>query len=110
MGNELSGCVSTVSVDQVRDILTRLEFHVSGSDDTLAVTPPSWRATKDISVKDDLVEEVGRIIGYDAIEPRAPSLPVSVPPQAPERKFHGAVRDEMAAQGFTEVYNYSFVN
>ena len=101
---------ANVTADQVRDILTRLEFRVAGSDETLEVTPPSWRATKDISVKDDLVEEVGRIIGYDAIEPRAPSLPVTVPPQDPQRLFQRRVRDEMAAQGFTEVYNYSFVS
>jgi phenylalanyl-tRNA synthetase beta chain len=99
-----------VTADEVRDILTRLEFRVSGPDTELGVTPPSWRATKDISVKDDLVEEIGRIIGYDAIEPRAPSLPVSVPPQNSERAFDARIRQEMAAQGFTEVYNYSFVS
>jgi phenylalanyl-tRNA synthetase beta chain len=99
-----------VTVEQVRDILTRLEFQVSGSAEALAVTPPSWRATKDISVKEDLVEEVGRMIGYDAITPQAPSLAVDVPPEDPQRKFLRAVRGQMAAQGFTEVYNYSFVS
>jgi phenylalanyl-tRNA synthetase beta chain len=99
-----------VPAEQVRDILTRLEFGVSGSDEELEVTPPSWRATKDISVKDDLVEEVGRMIGYDAITPVAPEVPVSVPPESPERRFLRSVRTRMAEQGFTEVYNYSFVS
>jgi phenylalanyl-tRNA synthetase beta chain len=99
-----------VTTAQVREILKSLQFHVAGSDDTLAVTPPSWRATKDISIKDDLVEEVGRIIGYDAVDPQAPSALVGVPPQNPERAFLRTVREEMAAQGFTEVYNYSFVS
>jgi len=99
-----------VTAKQVRDILTGLEFKVSGSDEVLSVTPPSWRATKDISIKEDLVEEVGRIIGYDSVEPRAPSLPVGVSPQSPERAFFRSVREEMTAQGFTEVYNYSFVS
>ena len=99
-----------VTEAQVREILESLEFRVSGGGDTLEVTPPSWRATKDISIKDDLVEEVGRMIGYGAIEPRAPSVPVGVPPQTPERTYYRGVRAEMAAQGFTEVYNYSFVN
>ena len=49
------------------------------------------------------------MIGYDAIEPRAPSLAVGVPPEFPERKFLRGVRVQMAAQGFTEVYNYSFI-
>ena len=99
-----------VGAEQVRDILTRLEFKVSGTAETLEVTPPSWRATKDISIKDDLVEEVGRMIGYGAIEPRAPSLAVGVPPEFPERKFLRTVRAGIAAQGFTEVYNYSFIS
>jgi len=99
-----------VTITQVRDILESLEFQVSGSDDALEVTPPSWRATKDIAIKDDLVEEVGRIIGYDAVEPKAPSLPVGVPPQNPERQFLHATRNQLTAQGFTEVYNYSFVS
>jgi phenylalanyl-tRNA synthetase beta chain len=97
------------SPEQVRDILTRLDFKVSGTAEMLEVTPPSWRATKDISIKDDLVEEVGRMIGYGAIEPRAPSLAVGVPPEFPERKFLRTVRAGIAAQGFTEVYNYSFI-
>jgi phenylalanyl-tRNA synthetase beta chain len=98
-----------VSAAQVRDILTRLEFKVWGADELL-VAPPSWRATKDISIADDLVEEVGRMIGYDAISPQAPSLAVRVPPEAPERKFLRTIRAGIAAQGFTEVYNYSFIS
>jgi phenylalanyl-tRNA synthetase beta chain len=71
---------------------------------------PSWRATKDISIKDDLVEEVGRMIGYDSITPAAPLVPAGVPPASPERLFHRGVRAMMAAQGYTEVSNYSFVS
>jgi phenylalanyl-tRNA synthetase beta chain len=101
---------TAVTAEQVRDILTRLEFAVSGTDESLAVTPPSWRATKDISIAEDLVEEVGRMMGYGAIEPRAPALAVGVPPEVPERKFLRTVRAGVAAQGFTEIYNYSFIS
>ena len=99
-----------IGAGQVRDILTRLEFQVSGSDRELLVTPPSWRATKDISIQDDLVEEVGRMIGYDSIAPAAPSLPVKAAPRDPHRQFLRGVRAQMAAQGFTEVHNYSFLS
>jgi phenylalanyl-tRNA synthetase beta chain len=95
---------------QSRDILTRLEFQVTGSGNELQVTPPSWRATKDISIPDDLVEEIGRMIGYDSIAPTAPSLPVRVAPQDPHRLFLRAVSAQMAAQGFSEVHNYSFLS
>src|SRR6266852_3044122 len=82
----------SVTTAQVRESLNSLQFHVAGSDDTLAVTPPSCRATKDISIKDDLVDEVGRIIGYDDVEPQAPSALVGVPTQNPERAFLRTVR------------------
>ena len=61
-------------------------------------------------MKDDLAEEVGRMIGYETIVPTAPLAPARVPPSNDERAFHHRVRDMAAAQGFTEVYNYSFVS
>ena len=70
----------------MRGILERLEFGVS--EDTpgvFSVTVPSWRATKDISIKDDLVEEVGRMVGYDSITPKAPLVAAVVPPGNPSR-------------------------
>ena len=95
---------------EVAKILTSLEFGVTDRGDSLSVTVPSWRATKDVSIKDDLVEEVGRVIGYASITPTPPELPVRVPPANPERAYHRRVRIAAAAQGFTEVYNYSFIN
>jgi phenylalanyl-tRNA synthetase beta chain len=95
----------------VRRILESLDFEIQEAPSrTFRVTPPSWRATKDISIKDDLVEEIGRMVGYDSITPVAPFSPASVPPANPEREFHHHVREMAAAQGFTEVYNYSFLS
>ena len=99
-----------VSSGEVSDILQRLSFGVSAhAPGVFSVTVPSWRATKDVSVKDDLVEEVGRMIGYDSIEPRPPAVLTTVPPDNPERGFLRHARSIFAGQGFTEVYNYSFV-
>ncbi len=100
-----------VEKNEVTRILTALEFGVEeNSPRQLGVTVPSWRATRDISVKDDLAEEVGRMLGYDSIPPTPPLLPATVPPEESERKFFREVRAMVAAQGFTEVYNYSFVS
>jgi phenylalanyl-tRNA synthetase beta chain len=96
---------------EVRRILESLEFRVEeAGPNVFSVTVPSWRATKDVSIKDDLVEEVGRMIGYASIEPTPPLVPARVPPPNPQREFHHHVRSVAAAQGFTEVYNYSFVS
>ena len=101
----------TVEPYEVRDILEQLQFGVSETAPRVfSVTVPSWRATKDISVKDDLVEEVGRMIGYDSIEPKPPVVLETVPPVDDSRMFHREVRRIFAAQGFTEVYNYSFLS
>ncbi len=99
-----------VSQDQVRRILEALGFvSRETSPGLLTVTVPSWRATKDISLKDDLVEEIGRMIGYDEIAPVAP-LVAAVPPFSnPMRMYLREIRSQLSNQGFTEVYNYSFV-
>jgi len=99
-----------VPADEVRDILERLEFGVSESAPRVfVVTVPSWRATKDVSLKEDLVEEVGRMIGYDSITPTPPAVLTTVPAASAERIFHRGVRALFADEGFTEVHNYSFV-
>jgi phenylalanyl-tRNA synthetase beta chain len=99
-----------VPAEEVRAILERLEFGVAEPRPGIfSVTVPSWRATKDISMRDDLVEEVGRMIGYDSISPAAPLVAATVPPGNPEREFQHETRDIFVDLGFTEVYNYSFI-
>src|SRR5258706_3510405 len=100
-----------VAPAEVQRILTALEFGVEEiAPRVFSVSVPTWRATKDVSIKDDLVEEVGRTIGYDNITPAPPLSPARVPPQLPQRDFLHHVRLTTAAQGFTEVFNYSFVS
>ena len=96
---------------EVRRILESLAFGVTEPEPgVFSVTVPSWRATKDIATKDDLVEEVGRMVGYDSITPRAPLVPAAVPPGNPARRFQHEVRNLFVDNGFTEVYNYSFLS
>ena len=103
LGRDLDG-------HQARSILESLEFGVQeSSPGSFEITVPSWRATKDISIKDDLLEEVGRMLGYDSIAPQAPLIESVVPPENPFRLFLRRARNMAADLGFTEVYNYSFV-
>ncbi len=95
--------------EEVSGILRSLGFGVTASSHALlSVTVPSWRATKDISLKDDLVEEVGRMVGYNEIAPVAPLVASVVPPSNPMRAYLRKLRRIIADQGFSEVYNYSF--
>ncbi len=96
---------------EVRRILESLEFGCRDVNaTTFAVQVPSWRATKDIAMPDDLVEEVGRMIGYDSIPPTPPLVVCAPSYDPPEREFLRTVRRGMVAQGFTEVSNYSFIS
>jgi phenylalanyl-tRNA synthetase beta chain len=100
-----------ISAGETRRILESLEFGVTEpTPGVFSVSVPSWRATKDISIKDDLVEEVGRMVGYDSITPRAPLVPAKVPPSNPERRFQHDARNLFVDNGYTEVYNYSFLS
>jgi phenylalanyl-tRNA synthetase beta chain len=64
-----------VNSAEARAILESLEFGVKESPPGhFSVTVPSWRATKDVSIKDDLLEEIGRMLGYDSITPQAPLI------------------------------------
>ncbi len=49
------------------------------------------------------------MVGYESITPQAPLIESVVPPENPSRMYLRRVRNMATAQGFTEVYNYSFV-
>ena len=100
-----------IDPEEVRRILESLQFGVTDNGfGKFWVTIPSWRATKDIALPDDLVEEVGRMIGYDSIEPKPPLVPCAPSFDPPEREFLRGVKRTMAARGYTEVSNYSFIS
>jgi len=53
--------------EKVNTILTRLGFEFTMNNSELVIVVPSWRASKDISIKEDIAEEVIRVFGYDNI-------------------------------------------
>ncbi len=97
--------------DQAIKILKQLGFKVSGEEtDNLMVTVPSWRATKDVSTKEDLAEEILRIYGYDNIVARLPIEMLRLPEVNEERRLERKIKDILALKhSLSEVYNYSFV-
>lgn len=100
-----------ISAAEVRTILEALMFGVAESGPgVFSVTVPSWRATKDISMKADLIEEIGRMIGYATITPQAPVVPTKPPMENTRMKFFRALRQICVGKGFDEVHNYSFLS
>jgi phenylalanyl-tRNA synthetase beta chain len=100
-----------LSTDEVINIFKSLVFGVEQLDARkLQLTVPSWRATKDISIPEDLVEEIGRMVGYASIVPQAPAVLGAPTPRNLDHEQHRAIRAAMVGQGFTEVSNYSFIS
>lgn len=95
--------------ERVGRFLSALGFGVKGTDDGFAITVPSWRATKDISIEDDLIEEVGRMYRYDNIPEQPLRSVVRVPRQDPGMALGRRLLTIGATEmGCAEVYHYSF--
>lgn len=106
--NHISKVLGTnLEVSKVIGILNRLDFKVKEAEDSLKVTVPSYRSTKDIDCAEDLVEEVGRIIGYDNITPVGPNLPVMPVRLTETQKIHRKIRSFLSqnAEAF-EIMTY----
>jgi phenylalanyl-tRNA synthetase beta chain len=73
----------------------------------LTVTPPSWRF--DLSIEEDLIEEVVRVIGYDKLPATPPLAPVTARRINEARRSPHAVRRALAALDYQETINFSFV-
>jgi phenylalanyl-tRNA synthetase beta chain len=94
----------------IMEILTALDFTVRASGKDLSVEVPHYRATKDISIPEDIVEEVGRIYGYDNIHPRAPMVSCASPARNQFRQFERKIKDILSSNhNMIEVSGYSFV-
>lgn len=99
-----------LSQERLMSILSSLDFHAVPSGEKLTVTVPSYRSTKDVEQEADLIEEVGRIIGYDNITPTSP-LDGIMPVKLTElQKVQRRVRDFMTLQGKAfEIMSYPLI-
>ncbi|MBQ8538075.1 MAG: phenylalanine--tRNA ligase subunit beta [Ruminococcus sp.] len=70
-----------ISNDTIIDTLTKLGFKAEVENDNFTVDVPSWRATKDVTIKADIIEEITRIYGYDNFDvntAKSPLFPVNM--------------------------------
>ena len=93
---------------RIEQIFERLEMRVEREADGWRVTPPPFRF--DIAIEEDLIEEIGRMIGYGEI-PSTPGAPTAVLGLATETRVSPErIADLLAARGYAEVVTYSFVD
>jgi phenylalanyl-tRNA synthetase beta chain len=96
-----------VTERQCVDALARLGLQASSANGVVTVIPPSYRF--DLAIEEDLIEEVTRIVGYNSLPDTPPLAPISakLPPESRRSRF--AVRRHLAALGYFETINFSFV-
>ncbi len=94
----------------IQKLLENVEFDIELTDnkDELLITPPFWRT--DIEIPEDIVEEVGRLYGYDLLPLVLPKRDLTPISEDRELKFKQKIREILAKGGANEVLTYSFVH
>lgn len=99
-----------ISEKDIKDILIRLGFVLEEKKKQWKVFVPSWRAGKDVSLPEDLAEEIARVRGFDIIPSQLPSFSINPAPINRLRLLERKIKElAVLEQGFCEVYNYSFM-
>lgn len=99
-----------ITNEYIEETLAGLGFEVEKKENNFyRLKVPTYRATKDIEIPEDIVEEIGRIYGYDNIPPVAPKLEVKPVQENPLHILRRTIRETLSGSGLKEVYNYSFV-
>ncbi len=102
--NKLLG--ENIAAKRTIQILNSLEMKVSGKGNLLTVEIPTFRI--DLKTQEDLIEEIGRIFGYENISAQPLVGSLVAPIINEERFFERKIKDVLTGLKFDEVYNYSF--
>jgi phenylalanyl-tRNA synthetase beta chain len=97
-----------LSAEEMASILSNVEFETTVQGSTLYVTPPFWRT--DIEIPEDVVEEVGRLYGYDKLPLELPKRDLTPANKNELLELKSRIRDVLSKAGANEVLTYSFVH
>jgi phenylalanyl-tRNA synthetase beta chain len=101
LGTELPG-------DEISSILTRLGMLLASNKTGWSVTPPAFRF--DITIEEDLIEEVARVYGYNRLTLQQPISPMQMGSLPEANLAMRRIREVLVDQGFQEAVTYSFVD
>ncbi|MCD6079300.1 MAG: pheT [Ramlibacter sp.] len=96
-----------ITEQQCVDAFARLRLPAKAGDGLITVTPPPYRF--DLTIEEDLIEEVVRIVGYNQLPTTPPLAPITAKLPPENRRSRFAVRRLLAALGYQETINFSFV-
>ena len=97
--------------DDIYTLLNNVEVHSHGPEDELGymcIQVPFWRT--DIELKEDVVEEVGRLYGFDKLPRELPQRSTKPAPKNPRRELKRQIREQLSRAGANEALTYSFVH
>ncbi len=97
-----------LSAADMKKLLENVEFDVEVQGDNLTVTAPFWRT--DIEIPEDVVEEVGRLYGYDHLPLELPESNLTPASRDPLLEAKAEIRNRLAEAGANEILTYSFVH
>ena len=100
-----------LSDDDICDLLNNVEIKSHGPEeelDYICIQSPFWRT--DLELPEDIVEEVGRLYGFDKLPRQLPMRSIKSAPKNPRREVKNAVRQSLSRAGANEVLTYSFVH
>jgi phenylalanyl-tRNA synthetase beta chain len=95
-------------VDVMKTLLENVEFGVVVEGEDLTVTAPFWRT--DVETREDVVEEIGRLYGFDKLPLELPKRTIQPADKDPLFALKSSIRSRLAAAGANEVLTYSFVH
>ncbi len=98
----------SLSIAIMKQLLQNVEFVVEEKDNNLSVTAPFWRT--DIEIPEDVVEEIGRLYGYDQLPLVLPTRSLKPASKNTMISLKSRLSDRLAAGGANEVLTYSFVH
>lgn len=99
---------TSIEKDRMIDILTKLEFGITESGDTIEALVPTWR--DDVTVMPDIAEEVARIVSYDNIAPTIPVAILSSGGMTSKKALTKDVTHYLAHAGLSQIITFSFMH
>jgi phenylalanyl-tRNA synthetase beta chain len=97
-----------LSEDKIIKLLENVEFEVTTKGKELKIKAPFWRT--DIEIPEDIVEEVGRLYGYDHLPLDLPQRSIMPAEKDKMLSFKALLRQTLAKAGANEILTYSFVH
>jgi phenylalanyl-tRNA synthetase beta chain len=98
----------SLSADQMKTLLQNVEFDIDVADDMLTVTSPFWRT--DIETREDIVEEIGRLHGFDTLPAELPFRTTAPVSRDELLALKSTIREILCKAGANELLTYSFVH